>query len=234
MSRVVRSRDTSPIARWTRASVLRSRFAVASSSSRIAGSTSSARARQISWRCPAESERPRSVTGWRYPPRSAATNSCAPDRARGALDLLVRCVGTAVGDVVADGPGEEERLLGHVPESPPVRVEVEVGHRDPVDEHPAGVGVVEARHQLHQGGLARAGLADQRDRLARCHLEVDAVQRLPSGTRVREVHVLEADRALERAGGHRRGGVGRGDRREHELVDLGHRRHRLLPLVEHL
>ena len=56
---------TSPIARCTRASVLRSRLAVASSSRRIAGSTSSARARQRSWRCPADSERPRSVTGWR-------------------------------------------------------------------------------------------------------------------------------------------------------------------------
>ena len=44
ISSVVRPLATRPIARWTRASVLRSRLAVASSSSRIAGSTSSARA----------------------------------------------------------------------------------------------------------------------------------------------------------------------------------------------
>ncbi len=56
-----------------------------------------------SWRWPAESERPRSVTGWRYPSRQRpATKSWAPT-ARAALDLGVGGVGPAVGDVVADG-----------------------------------------------------------------------------------------------------------------------------------
>ena len=68
-----------------------------------------------------------------------------------------------------------------------------------------------------------------------CDVEVDAVQGLASGARVREVHVVEADRAARaRPGSTGCVGVGRGHRRLHELVDLGHRRHRLLPLVEHL
>ena len=63
MSRVVRPLATTP-SRWARASVLRSRLAVASSSSRIAGSTSSAR--ETDQLLLAGRERPpRSVTGCR-------------------------------------------------------------------------------------------------------------------------------------------------------------------------
>ena len=65
MSSVVRPSLTRPMARTTWASVARSRLAVASSRMRIAGSTSWARARAMSWRWPADSDRPRSTTGWR-------------------------------------------------------------------------------------------------------------------------------------------------------------------------
>ncbi|GIU86034.1 MAG: hypothetical protein KatS3mg009_0549 [Acidimicrobiia bacterium] len=65
ISTVVRPRAATPIARCTRASVARSRFEVASSSSRIAGSTRWARASAMSCRCPDDSDRPRSLTGCR-------------------------------------------------------------------------------------------------------------------------------------------------------------------------
>jgi hypothetical protein len=45
---------------------------------RMTGSTSSARARAISWRCPEESDRPRSDSSCRYPPGSSAMKSWAP------------------------------------------------------------------------------------------------------------------------------------------------------------
>ena len=100
----------------TRASVARSRFEVASSSSRIAGSTSSARARAISWRWPADSERPRSETSVVVTAGQLGDEVVGPDGPRGGLDLVVAGVGTAVGDVVADRAREQERLLGHVAE----------------------------------------------------------------------------------------------------------------------
>ena len=89
------------------------------------------------------------------------------DRARRLLDLFVPRVREAVGDVVADRPREEERLLGHVAEPASVGAEVEIGDRLAVDEHAARSDVVEARDELHDRGLPGAGLADERDRLAR-------------------------------------------------------------------
>ena len=52
--------------------------------------------------------------------------SWAPDRPGRRLHLGVGRVGAAVGDVVADGAPEEERLLGDVAELAPVGAEVEV------------------------------------------------------------------------------------------------------------
>src|SRR6185312_6998227 len=66
---------------------------------------------------------------------------------------------SAVGDVVADRPGEEEGLLRHVAELVAVGGQVEVAEIGAVDADGATVGVVEAGQQLHQGRLARPGLA---------------------------------------------------------------------------
>ena len=48
-------------------------------------------------------------------------------------DLLVGRVGAAVGDVVADGVGEEERVLEHDADLASQRVERDVAHVDAVD-----------------------------------------------------------------------------------------------------
>lgn len=78
MTTVVRPWATTLMALLTLASVAKSRLEVASSSKRIAGSTSSARARAISWRWPVDNDLPLSLTRCKYPPASPATSSCAP------------------------------------------------------------------------------------------------------------------------------------------------------------
>ena len=71
----------------------------------MAGSTSSARARQSSWRWPADSDRPRSVDRREVAARAARrSSSCAPTARAASLDLGVGGVGPAVGDVRATVP----------------------------------------------------------------------------------------------------------------------------------
>src|SRR5690606_34605083 len=65
------------------------------------------------------------------------------DRAGRRLDLGVGGVRAAVGDGVADGAGEQVRLLGDHAEPVPVRGEVEVPQIGAVDGDPPGGRVVE-------------------------------------------------------------------------------------------
>src|SRR5581483_5688747 len=64
-------------------------------------------------------------------------------------------------------------------------------------EDPALGRVVEARNELGERRLPRAGLADQRDGLPRRHNEVYIAQRVLAAP-VGEGHVLEADLAAHR------------------------------------
>ena len=95
----------------------------------MAGSTSWARARAMSWRCPADSDRPRSTTGVVVAGGQPAIEVVGADGPGRRLDLGVGGVGPAVGDVVADRAGEQERLLGHEPQLLAERVQVEVDQR---------------------------------------------------------------------------------------------------------
>ncbi len=115
MRMVVRPLDTTPIARFTFASVERSRFDVASSSSKIAGSTSRARARQSSCRWPIE-KRATPLGDLLQVATGLDDDLVRPDGSGRRLDLGVGRVGSPVGDVVADRAWEEERLLGDVAE----------------------------------------------------------------------------------------------------------------------
>ena len=73
----------------------------------------------------------------------------------------------------------------------PQLVEAQVAHVDAADEHPAAGDVVEARDERGERGLARPDAADQRHRLARLDVEVDAAQHVDVGVGVAEVDVLE-------------------------------------------
>ncbi len=164
---VVRPAATACMARCTWASLARSSWEVASSSSRMAGSTRRARARAMSWRWPDDSDRPRSLTGVQVAARQRGHEVVGADRPGRGLDLGVGGVGSSVGDVVAHRAGEEEGLLGHDAELAAERAEVELAQVGAVDQHPSGRRVVEAGDELDDGRLPGAGLADQRDGLAR-------------------------------------------------------------------
>ena len=117
------------------------------------------------------------------------------DRPRGVLDLLRRGVDAAERDVVADRAAEQERLLGHDPHLRAQRGRRHVAQVVAVDEDAAGGRVVEARDELGQRRLAGAGRADQRDRLAGRHGQVDVAQRLALA--VGEDDVIERDLAAQ-------------------------------------
>ena len=121
--------------------------------------------------------------------------SCAPTGRAACFDLLVRRRGPPEGEVVADRAAEQERLLRHDPHLPPQRPRLHVAQVVPVDEHPALARVVEARGELGERRLAGAGRADERDRLARGHVQVDLAQRRLGVRCVGERDVLEGDLA---------------------------------------
>ena len=123
------------------------------------------------------------------------------DRAGRGGDFLVRRVGAAERDVLAHGAGEEEALLRDDAELPAEALLRDVAEVVAVDRDPALARVVEAREELRDRRLARAGVADERDRRPGGHVEVDAVQDLRP-VAVAEAHVLEARRRRRsRAGG---------------------------------
>ena len=68
-------------------------------------------------------------------------------------------------DVVGQRVGEQERLLRHEADGAAQDAEREVAHVDAVDEHRARRRIVQPREQDDQRRLARAGDADERDRL---------------------------------------------------------------------
>ena len=118
------------------------------------------------------------------------------DELRGLLHLFVGGVELSVADVVGDRAGEQVRLLEHVAE---VRLQPELAALfivHAVDQYLPLGGLVEAAQEVDDGGLARAGLADQGDGLARLDGEVEVFQHLfPAG--ILEGYVLKLDIAME-------------------------------------
>ena len=125
--------------------------------------------------------------------------------------------------------GEQRRApRTPTPTCAPQRREREVAHVVAVERDPSRGHVVEAGHERHERGLARTGRADERDRLARRDLEVDAAQHGALVARVtRSARLRTAPRRRSRRDRRRVGPVG--DRRhgvEH-LVDARRPRSRL-------
>ena len=216
---------------------------VGSSSTRIGGSSSSARAIAIACRWPPESASPRSPTTHVVAQRMRAPRTRRPRRARAARSTAVvvgmgrgrarcsraACPGTGTGPAArsrccaAGRRGRSGAARCRRPARRPVRL-------------------VEPEQQLLDRGLAGADPADQADPLAGGDPERDVGQRRQVLARVGERDVLELDRALElrpvqeaavrrpldRQGHHRVQPVERGARLmvavEH-AGDLGQRRH---------
>ena len=197
MSTAVRPSSSTSSARSTSDSVARSRLEVASSRISTRGDARNARASAMSWRSPDDRVTPRSWHGVSSPSGSDVDELEDADRLARGEHVLTRGFGLGELDVVADAAREQERLLGHDAELAPQRVERDVGDVVAVDEHPPVERVVEAREQLGDGRLARAGGTDQRERLALRDREVDVLEHERVG-RVPERHVLERDLALDR------------------------------------
>ena len=112
--------------------------------------------------------------------------------AGGLLDLLLGGVGVAVGDVGADGVGEEEAVLGDEPDGGAQGVLGQLADVVAADEDGAVGDVVEAGQQERDGGLAAAGGADDGDGLAGLDGEREAVEDGPLLV-VAEPYVVELD-----------------------------------------
>ena len=139
------------------------------------------------------------MKSWAPTVRAAVSTS-----ARGRVRLVVA-------DVVPDRAGEEEGLLQHHRH---VRSEVALAHVAHVvspNPHRPAPHVVEAVDQRGHAGLARAGRAHQRHRLARLHPKRDVPQHRAAG-HVAEGHVVELDRARLARQGRGAGGVAHGRR----------------------
>lgn len=95
----------------------------------------------------------------------------------------------AVGDVLRDGPVEEDRFLAD-----DAQLRSQIAQRDrrdvaPVHRHGAGNRVVESLQQLDAGRFAASALANQGDHLARLHDQIQSLQNLHLGPR----RVVELD-----------------------------------------
>ena len=84
----------------------------------------------------------------------------------GLDDRVAAGVRVAVGDVVGDRVLEQDRLLEHDADLAAEAAERDVADVVAVDPDGARIDVPEPREQVHQGRLAAAVGADQRDRLA--------------------------------------------------------------------
>ena len=137
-------------------------------------------------------------------------NSSAPTARRGGSRICAASAsGLPEGDVLADGAGEQERLLRDDPHLRAQRAAGDVAQVVPVDQDAPGGRVVEARDELCHRRLARAGRADERDGLHRA--AIAGRRRRARSTRARassprrprravgEGDVLEADLAADRA-----------------------------------
>ena len=136
------------------------------------------------------------------------------------LHLLVGRVGTAVAEVVRDGPAEQVALLGHHADRRCDRRRGQVTNIMAVDRHRAALNVVEPGHQIRDRRLPRTGGTDQRGQLSRGDAQRHAVQRgierwfrLSLSAAIAKGHVRERDLTEDLVGLQRERVGSVGDRR---------------------
>ena len=114
----------------------------------------------------------------------------------GGLHLLIRCVQTAVADVIGHGAGKEVGILEHHAQRPAKGILLDVPHVDAVVGNGAALDLVEAVDEAGDGGLACAGGADKGDLLPRLckegHIVEDGLALI-----VAKDHMVETDVAPE-------------------------------------
>ena len=128
-------------------------------------------------------------------------------------------------DVLGRREGVAHEVLQDEGDAAAQLVEREGAQVDAVDRDAPLDGVVEARQELHDRGLAGAVLAHQRHHLAGADPEVEAADRPALRLGVAEADALEAD-AVADGRGERQGVGGRADRRDdveerEEVIEVG-------------
>ena len=108
-----------------------------------------------------------------------------------------RGLAQAVGQVVVNGPAEQEGLLEDHADLPAQVAGVDLADVQAVDQDSPLVHVVEAGQEVDDRRLARAALAHDADPLARLDPETDALENRLVAV-VAEGHVLEDDPAFDR------------------------------------
>ena len=93
-------------------------------------------------------------------------------------NLLPACLRFSVGNILADGSAEEDRVLQNDPDLPAQRLASKPPDVGPVDENRPFLGFVEAQDQAHDGGFARARNSHQRQPLARRHGKRNLLQHI--------------------------------------------------------
>ena len=178
-------------------------LAVASSRIRISGSRSTARMKAMSCFWPRLTASPLDVT-WVSSPcveaRERSLRLWSASRRSSSSSAVPAVLPIAVDDVVADGAGEEERLLQD--EADPLRAFLRLVGADvaPVEQHPPARRVVQPRHQRRGRRLAAAGRPDERVGLAALERERRVVQHL-AAARIAEADVLERQQRAAARGG---------------------------------
>ena len=172
----VRPVATASIASRIRCSLRPSSDDVDSSSSRIGGAASSARAIARRWRSPPESITPLSPTGRVDAERVALEHLAEVHRAQHALAVVIGCLGRGEPQVVGDRAGEGRGILLDVAELRAQVVAVERADVAAVEQDRAVGRVVEALDERERRALARAGRTDERDARAARHGERHAAQ----------------------------------------------------------
>src|SRR5207247_4707995 len=119
-------------------------------------------------------------------------------------------------DVPADGAREQHGLLHHYADLPSQGGQLDVAHVVAIDQHLATAHVVEARDQVGDGGLARAGGADEGDGLPGFDLEAHVLDDRPARV-IRAADVFERDVAADRRKLDRVGRAGDADPRVQDL-----------------
>ncbi len=117
-------------------------------------------------------------------------------RTCGRPHILIGGVGPAVGDVGADGVGEQETVLEHHTDPVPQLGQRPAADVDAIHGDGAGVGVEEPGQHGERGGLAAAGRPDQSHGLAGLDLEREPAEHLVAvAVGVGEPDVAEGDAA---------------------------------------
>lgn len=95
--------------------------------------------------------------------------------ARRGHHRLVRRRRAGLGDILAHAAREQEQLLRHVADPSRDLGARELAHVGAIEQDTAGIGRIEALHELEQGGLAAAVGADDGVQAGRVDVEVDVV-----------------------------------------------------------